>query len=101
MSSTPIDIALRQGPPRREFPGRVAAHPRRATAAPFWRSMNSCASPTTSPTTPRCKPDEKLALLDRLEAGLLGQHDEIVEASALRAALREREPVAAPCAGPA
>jgi squalene synthase HpnC len=34
---------------------------------------------------------EKLALLDRLEHGLLGEHDEISEAVALRAALRERK----------
>jgi squalene synthase HpnC len=35
-------------------------------------------------------PDEKLKLLDRLEAGLLGSHDESAEAIALRSALRER-----------
>ena len=50
----------------------ASAPPRRRSS----RSTNSCASPTTSPTTPTLKPDEKLALLDRLEAGLLGQHDE-------------------------
>jgi hydroxysqualene synthase len=33
---------------------------------------------------------QKLALLDRMEAGLLGRHDEIAEAVALRSALRER-----------
>jgi squalene synthase HpnC len=36
-------------------------------------------------------PSEKLALLDNLEAGLLGKHDEIAEAVALRAALQERK----------
>jgi squalene synthase HpnC len=35
-------------------------------------------------------PPEKLALLDNLEAGLLGKHDDIAEAVALRSALRER-----------
>ena len=35
-------------------------------------------------------PQAKLDLLDRLEAGLLGRHDEIPEANALRAALAER-----------
>jgi squalene synthase HpnC len=35
-------------------------------------------------------PHEKLALLDNLEAGLLGKHDNIAEAVALRTALRER-----------
>jgi squalene synthase HpnC len=35
-------------------------------------------------------PQEKLALLDRLEAGLLGKHDEQSAAVALRAVLRER-----------
>ena len=34
---------------------------------------------------------EKLDLLDRLEAGLLGRHDDIPEAVALRAALHERK----------
>ena len=47
-------IAIRQGPPGREFPGRLAADRVRATAAPSWRSTNSCASPTTSPITRRC-----------------------------------------------
>ncbi len=36
-------------------------------------------------------PQQKLDLLDRLEAGLLGQHDEIPEATALRTVLRERK----------
>jgi squalene synthase HpnC len=36
-------------------------------------------------------PQQKLDLLDRLEAGLLGQHDEIPEAKALRTVLRERK----------
>jgi squalene synthase HpnC len=34
---------------------------------------------------------EKLALLDRLEAGLLGRHDDVSQAVALRTALRERK----------
>jgi squalene synthase HpnC len=37
------------------------------------------------------KPGEKLAHLDRLEAGLLGQHDDIPVAAALRTMLRERK----------
>ena len=37
------------------------------------------------------EPQQKLDLLDRLEAGLLGRHDEIAQATALRAALRERK----------
>jgi squalene synthase HpnC len=36
------------------------------------------------------KPEEKLALLDRLEASLLGHGDEIAEGVTLRSALRER-----------
>ncbi|HEY7302453.1 MAG TPA: squalene synthase HpnC [Xanthobacteraceae bacterium] len=36
------------------------------------------------------QPEEKLNLLDRLEAGLLGDHDESGEAIALRSALRQR-----------
>jgi squalene synthase HpnC len=36
-------------------------------------------------------PQQKLDLLDRLEAGLLGQHDDIREATALRTVLRERK----------
>jgi squalene synthase HpnC len=35
-------------------------------------------------------PDEKLNLLDRLEAGLVGKHDDGAEATVLRSALRER-----------
>jgi squalene synthase HpnC len=35
-------------------------------------------------------PQEKLDLLDRLEAGLLGKHDEQSQATALRSVLRER-----------
>jgi squalene synthase HpnC len=35
-------------------------------------------------------PDEKLNLLDRLEAGLLGNHDESAQATTLRSALRRR-----------
>ena len=36
------------------------------------------------------KPEEKLALLDRLEASLLGHGDEVAEGVTLRSALRER-----------
>jgi squalene synthase HpnC len=36
-------------------------------------------------------PQQKLDLLDRLEAGLLGQHDDIREATALRTVLRDRK----------
>jgi squalene synthase HpnC len=39
---------------------------------------------------PTLTPDEKLALLDNLEAGLLGRHDDLPEASRLRTVLRER-----------
>jgi hydroxysqualene synthase len=39
---------------------------------------------------PALEAEEKLALLDRLEASLLGQHDEVAEGVTLRAALRER-----------
>src|SRR5215467_4782964 len=38
----------------------------------------------------RLAPQQKLDLLDRLEAGLLGQHDDIPEAVTLRHALNER-----------
>jgi hydroxysqualene synthase len=40
---------------------------------------------------PSLAAQEKLDLLDRLESGLLGKHDDIAEAVALRAALRERQ----------
>jgi squalene synthase HpnC len=39
---------------------------------------------------PSLKPEEKLALLDRLEASLLGHGDEVAEGVTLRSALRER-----------
>ena len=52
--------ALRQGPPGREFPGRLvadrAAPPRRRS----WPSTTSCAPPTTSPIIRRLPPAEKL-----------------------------------------
>ncbi len=47
--------AFRQGPSRREFSGRLVAHPIRAIARPSWRSTNSSASPTTSPIMRRCR----------------------------------------------
>ena len=37
------------------------------------------------------RPNEKLALLDQLEEGLLGRHDEVAEAVRLRTALKERK----------
>src|SRR5262249_7577200 len=36
-------------------------------------------------------PQQKLELLDRLEAGLIGQHDDSPQATALRTVLRERK----------
>ena len=62
----------------------------RAIAGRSWRSIISCAPPTTSPIIATLPPDEKLALLDRLEAGLIGGNDDDAVAVRLRAALAER-----------
>ena len=62
----------------------------RAIAARSWRSTISSAPPTTSPITRRCRPTEKLALLDRLEAGLTGANTDDAVAVRLRAVLAER-----------
>ena len=62
----------------------------RAIAGRSWRSTISSAPPTTSPITRRLPPTEKLALLDRLEATLLGRNDDEPAGVALRTQLAER-----------
>ena len=93
--------AFGQGPPRREFPGRVVADPRRAIAAPilafyeFVRIADDIADHAT------LQPDEKLAQLDRLEGDLLGSGDDDARGRAAARGARRARPVAAPRAGPA
>ena len=48
----------------------------RAIARRSWRSTISCAPPTTSPTMRRWRRKRSFDLLDRLDAGLLGDNDE-------------------------
>ena len=100
MSSDAVHIALRQGPPRREFSGRVAAHLIRAIAAPILAFYEFVRIADDMADQPTLKPDEKLALLDRLEAGLLGRHDETARGCRAAHGAARAEPVAAPCPGP-
>jgi squalene synthase HpnC len=83
--------ALRSGKGHRDENFPVASrliHPRHRGAIlafyEFVRVADDIADHATLP------PQEKLDLLDRLEAGLLGRHDEQAQATALRSVLRER-----------
>jgi squalene synthase HpnC len=89
MTSTPSTLRSGTGPRDENFPvaSRLIAPRHRGAILAFYEFMRIADDMADHATL---KPDEKLALLDRLEAGLLGQHDEIIEANALRAALRER-----------
>jgi len=61
-------------------------------AASSWPSTSSCGSPTTSRTNATLgAAAESSILLDRLEASLLGRHDDVPEAVALRRVLSERK----------
>jgi squalene synthase HpnC len=89
MTSTPSTLRSGKGHRDENFPvaSRLIAPRHRGIILAFYefvRVADDMADHTT------LKPDEKLALLDRLEAGLLGQHDEIAEATALRTALHGR-----------
>src|SRR5437588_13100059 len=83
--------ALRSGKGARDENFPVASrliHPRhRGAVLAFYEFVRTADDMADHPTLP---PQEKLALLDRLEAGLLGQHDDLPVAVKLRSALRER-----------
>ncbi len=89
MTETPA--ALRSGKGHRDENFPVASrliHPRhRGPILAFYEFVRTADDMADHPTL---KPQEKLDLLDRLEAGLLGKHDDLPEAVRLRAALRER-----------
>jgi squalene synthase HpnC len=89
MTSTPS--SLRSGKSHRDENFPVASrliHPRhRAIILAFYEFVRVADDIADHATL---KPDEKLALLDRLEASLLGEHDDVPEAVTLRSALRER-----------
>jgi squalene synthase HpnC len=89
MSSTPSTLRSGKGHRDENFPvaSRLIAPRHRAAILAFYEFVRIADDMADHATL---KPDEKLALLDRLEAGLLGQHDEIAEANALRTELRER-----------
>lgn len=84
--------ALRSGKGHRDENFPVASrliHPRhRGPILAFYEFVRTADDMADHPTL---KPQEKLDLLDRLEAGLLGQHDELPEAVRLRDALHERK----------
>jgi squalene synthase HpnC len=89
MTATPSNLRSGKGHHDENFP--VASrliHPRyRAPILAFYdfaRTADDVADHAT------LAPDQKLAVLDQLEAGLLGQHDELPEAARLRSVLRER-----------
>jgi squalene synthase HpnC len=89
MTSTPSTLRSGKGHRDENFP--VASrliHPRhRAIILAFYEFVRIADDMADHATL---KPDEKLALLDRLEASLLGQHDDVPEAVTLRSALRKR-----------
>ena len=64
--------ALGQGARRREFPGRLVADPPRSARRMSTPSTALPATPTTSPTTRRWPPTDKLRRLDRMAAILDG-----------------------------
>jgi phytoene/squalene synthetase len=89
MTNTPSTLRSGKGHRDENFPvaSRLIAPRHRGIILAFYEFVRVADDMADHPTL---KADEKLALLDRLEAGLLGTHDEISEATALRAALRER-----------
>jgi squalene synthase HpnC len=89
MTSTPSTLRSGKGHRDENFPvaSRLIAPRHRGIILAFYEFVRVADDMADHPTL---KADEKLALLDRLEAGLLGQHDEVSEATALRSALRER-----------
>jgi hydroxysqualene synthase len=83
--------ALRSGKGHRDENFPVASrliHPRhRGVILSFYEFVRIADDIADHPSLP---PQQKLDLLDRLEAGLVGTHDEIAEAITLRSRLRER-----------
>jgi squalene synthase HpnC len=90
MTATPSNLRSGKGHRDENFP--VASrliHPRyRAPILAFYDFVRTADDVADHATLP---PDRKLALLDQLEAGLLGEHDELPEAVRLRSVLRERD----------
>jgi squalene synthase HpnC len=83
--------ALRSGKGHRDENFPVASrliHPRHRGAVLAFYEFVRIADDMADHAT--LKPDEKLSHLDRLEAGLLGKHDDIPAALNLRTVLRER-----------
>ena len=90
MTSDPT--ALRSGKGHRDENFPVASrliHPRHRGAVLAFYEFVRIADDMADHAT--LKPDEKLSYLDRLEAGLLGRHDDIPAAVSLRSVLRERK----------
>jgi hydroxysqualene synthase len=90
MTRDPAELRSGKGHRDENFP--VASrliHPRhRAPILAFYEFVRVADDISDHPTL---APQEKLDLLDRLEAGLLGKHDDSAEAVALRVILRERQ----------
>ncbi|MEA2990869.1 MAG: hydroxysqualene synthase [Alphaproteobacteria bacterium] len=90
-TTTSDPAALRSGKGHRDENFPVASrliHPRhRGAILAFYEFVRVADDMADHPALPA---QEKLALLDRLEAGLLGKHDESPQALALRTVLRER-----------
>ena len=95
------DIAIRQGPSRREFPRRLVADQGAASRRPSSRSMNSCASPTTSPTMRASRRTKSSRCSIGSKRTLLGANDDEPQGVALRAVLARARAFAAACAGSA
>jgi squalene synthase HpnC len=89
MTANPDALRSGKGHHDENFP--VASrliHPRhRGAILAFYEFVRTADDMADHPTL---APDEKLRLLDRLEAGLLGKHTELPVAIALRAVLQER-----------
>lgn len=89
MTATPSELRSGKGHRDENFP--VASrliHPRyRAPILAFYDFVRTADDVADHATLAA---DQKLTYLDRLEAGLLGQHDELPEAVRLRSMLRER-----------
>jgi squalene synthase HpnC len=88
---SPDPAALRSGKGHRDenFPvaSRLIHRRHRGIILAFYEFVRTADDIADHPSLP---PPEKLDLLDQLEAGLMGKHDDSAEAIALRSALRER-----------
>src|SRR6516165_9714345 len=89
---TPDPAALRSGKGHRDenFPvaSRLIQRRHRGIILAFYEFVRIADDIADHPSLP---PHQKLDLLDRLEAGLIGKHDDGTEAIALRSALRGRK----------